>query len=110
MVRSLAESRANPAQALFVRGNDDMMLALRCKPVALVPRAETRVQASSAPMSTPELPPGPANLLDDALRHPLDSPLLPRGQTQAEAPLDLQLRNRIADDSKPSTATLPASP
>ncbi|GAA5861742.1 hypothetical protein JCM3774_002691 [Rhodotorula dairenensis] len=60
-------------------------------------------------MSESELPPGPANLLDDALQHPLDSPLLPR-QPHSEAPLDVQLRDRIAQANRSSAEQLPTTP
>ncbi|GAA5989577.1 hypothetical protein JCM10908_000537 [Rhodotorula pacifica] len=53
-------------------------------------------------MSASELPPGPANLLDDALQHPLDSPLLPR-KPEGSHPTSFPLHERKADRLNVST-------
>lgn len=60
-------------------------------------------------MNASELPPGPASLLDDALQHPLDSPLLPR-QAEGSDPTSLRLSHRHNDANSSSASTSSAEP
>ncbi len=60
-------------------------------------------------MEGSELPPGPASLLDDALQHPLDSPLLPR-KPEASDPMSLHLSQHHKDTNSSSASTSSAEP
>jgi hypothetical protein len=60
-------------------------------------------------MNGSELPPGPASLLDDALQHPLDSPLLPR-QPEASDPTSLRLSQHHNDTNSSGASTSSPEP